>query len=79
MSCPWYRRAPFRHHGRSVIGALCAYELIALPQRTPLPTISEVVNRHRPLGVVLLTLLGHHWFVELVEIAVEEAVEESSQ
>lgn len=74
----WYRRPPFRHHGRTIIAALCGYELLALPERSPLPTISEVVNRHRLLGVMLLGLLGHHWFVELVETAVEEAVEDAA-
>lgn len=31
--------------GRSVIAAGCLYELAALPERSPLPTITEIVKR----------------------------------
>lgn len=72
-TCPWFRRPPFRHHGRKIIAGLCGYELLALPRRSPFPTISEFVNRRRWVGVALIALLGQHWFLELVEDAVEEA------
>lgn len=40
----------------------CGYECIALV--TPLPTISELVKRRPPAGVVLLAMLAHHWYLE---------------
>lgn len=69
-----YRRPVFGRHGRKVVAVLCAYEVVAL--WVPwLPTISEVVKRWPLVGVLILALLGHHWFVEAVE-AVAELVEE---
>lgn len=58
----WHRRCLFGRHGRTVVLTACGYEVVALV--TPLPTISELVKRRPPLGVVLLLMLGHHWFVE---------------
>jgi hypothetical protein len=59
------RRPPLGRYGRMVVGALCAYEVVALT--TPLPTISNVVRSAPPVGYVLLALLAHHWFVEDIE------------
>lgn len=58
------RRPPFGRHGRKVVAFLCAYEVLALIPWTPVPTISELVNRFPVAGAVLLTLLGHHWYLE---------------
>lgn len=58
------RRALFGRHGRKVIGGLCGWELVALLPGSPVPTISALVERKRAVGVVLLGLLTHHWFVE---------------
>lgn len=44
---------------------LCAWELVALPRWSPIPTVSETVSRHPWFGFLLLALLAHHWFVEL--------------
>lgn len=41
--------------GRAIIAAGCLYELAALPERSPLPTITTLVRRarhHRVLRVV---------------------------
>lgn len=61
------RRPPFRHHGRKVIAAFCSYELASLVPKSPLPTISEMVRRRPVVGLMLLALLSHHWFLELEE------------
>ncbi len=53
--------------GQPLTAALCAYEAIALLPWVPLPTISEIVWRHPEAGLVLLGLLGHHWFIEKPE------------
>lgn len=50
--------------GPWVVRLLCGYELVALAPRSPLPTISTVVRRHPPVGVLLLGLLAQHWFLE---------------
>lgn len=75
-----WRNPPLRDHGKKVVGGLCTYELLALPDWSPLPTISELIQRHRDAGrrpagrlgyagagIALLGLLAHHWFVELVD------------
>lgn len=56
------RRSILGRHGRVVVTALCAYEVVAL--RTPPPTISQVVGKCPAVGVALIGLLAHHWFVE---------------
>lgn len=68
------RRPPFGRHGQKVVAFLCTWEVLALPERSPLPTLSEMVDRHHWFGWLLLALLGHHWFVEL-EGAVLSAVD----
>lgn len=55
-------RAAFPNHGRKIVAGLCTYEVAAL--FTQLPTLSELVRRRRLLGVGLLGLLAHHWFLE---------------
>lgn len=50
--------------GQPVVAALCTYEALALLPFVPLPTISEIVWRYPEVGVTLIGLLGHHWFVE---------------
>lgn len=62
MGAGWHRRCLFGRHGRTVVASLCAYEVVALA--SPLPTISELVKRRPPAGVVLLMLLAHHWYLE---------------
>lgn len=59
------RRPPFGRHGRKVVALLCAWELVALIPGSPIPTVSETVDRHPWFGVLLLGLLSHHWYVEL--------------
>jgi hypothetical protein len=59
------RRPPFGRHGKRVVALLCAYEVVAL--HTPLPTITAIVRQFPLLGVLLLALLAHHWFIELEE------------
>lgn len=67
-------RSPlFGRHGRKVVGLLCGYECVALV--TPLPTISELVKRYPLLGVALLALLGHHWFLEVEALVVADEAE----
>jgi len=58
------RRSPLGSHGRKVIAFLCAWELLALAPGSPVPTISQTVERYPLFGVLLLSLLAHHWFVE---------------
>lgn len=54
--------------GKIVIAAGCVYELAALPERSPLPTITTIVKRsHRhPYLRVLAWIWGGvwaaHWF-----------------
>lgn len=74
------RRPPFGRHGRTVIVAGCAYEILALLDPVPLPTISELVRRHPVVGVALLALLGQHFWLEDAEwvaaaLGLEAAVE----
>ncbi len=61
------RRPLFGRHGRVVVAVLCGWELVALTPGCPLPTLSQVVRSHPPVGVLLLGLLAHHWFVEAKE------------
>jgi len=58
------RRPLFGRHGRKVIAAVCAYEVAALPARSPLPTVSTLVARYPACGWLLLAALAHHWFLE---------------
>lgn len=55
-------------HGRKVVVVLCGWEIAALAPRSPLPTLSRVVQAHPSLGVLLIALLAHHWWVEVPEI-----------
>lgn len=55
-------RPVFGSRGREVIFGACGYEIVALI--SPLPTISELVKRHPTLGVTILLLLAHHWYLE---------------
>lgn len=60
-----HRRPPLRGHGATVVAVICAYELVALIDETPLPTISHVVENHRHgrlLGVALLAGFACHWW-----------------
>jgi hypothetical protein len=61
------RRPLFGAHGRKVVAFLCGWELVALVPGSPVPTISNVVDRHRWVGATLLFILGHHWFIEVAE------------
>lgn len=58
------RRALLGPAGPWVVRFLCGYELVALSGRTRLPTITEIVRMHPLVGVLLLTLLAQHWFLE---------------
>lgn len=58
------RRPALGPHGRKVIAGLCTWEIVALLPNSPIPTISATVEKKRVFGVVLLALLGHHWFIE---------------
>lgn len=60
----WYNRPLFGQHGQKVIAVLCAYEVVALHPAVPLPTLSDLVDKHPVLGWCFLAALGHHWFVE---------------
>jgi hypothetical protein len=68
MGLPTFRmpRTPalFGSHGRKVIAGLCGYECLALLPGSPLPTISELVDRYPIIGFVLLGALAHHWYIE---------------
>src|SRR5690606_35762015 len=57
-------RPAFSGHGRKVIAFFCGWEILAIIPGSPIPTISEVVDRHPWFGVVLLLALAHHWFLE---------------
>lgn len=59
------RQPVFGRHGRKVVAFLCTWELAALAPGSPIPTVSETVDRHPWFGLLLLLLLGHHWFFEL--------------
>lgn len=61
------RRPLFGRHGRKVVAGLCGWELVALLPGSPVPTISHTVNERKLLGVALLGMLAHHWYVELVD------------
>ena len=71
------RRALFGRHGRKIIAAFCLWEIVALMPGSPVPTISEVVDDHPGIGLALLAVLAHHWFVEAGEEAdfLDEMVE----
>lgn len=58
------RRALLGPAGPWVVRFLCGYELAALAPRSPLPPITTIVRRHPPLGVLLIGLLFHHFYVE---------------
>lgn len=62
------RRPAFGRHGRWVVAVCCTWELVALPQQSPVPTISETVDRHPWFGLILLGLLAHHWYLELEQV-----------
>lgn len=49
-------------HGTRIVATLCSYELIALPEGSPLPTISEVVSDHPVVGVAIIAALAYHWW-----------------
>lgn len=67
----------FGDHGRKVVVTLCSYEVVALIPQVPLPPITEMVKEWgvvgKVIGVGLLALLGHHFFIEKV---MEEIVDE---
>ena len=60
------RRALLGPLGPWVVRVLCAWELVALMPGSPVPTVSETVDRHPWFGLLLVGLLAHHWFVETV-------------
>lgn len=68
------RRSPFGPYGKVVVLGLCGYEVVAVGSGR-CPTLSYLVRKFPVLGWVLLTLLAHHWFVEEVVFAVEDALE----
>jgi hypothetical protein len=61
-------RPAFGRHGRKIVAALCAWELVALVPGSVVPTLSQTVRRSPAFGWSLLVLLAHHWFIEAVEV-----------
>lgn len=69
-----------RGRGATVVSLICAYELVALIDETPLPTISHIVEHHRHgrlIGAALLAGFACHWWAhwggaELAEAVVDE-------
>lgn len=57
------RRPLFGRAGPFVVAAGCGWELVGLVS-SHVPTVSQAVRRRPVLGVVLIGLLAHHWFVE---------------
>ncbi len=72
---PRLRQPLFGRHGKGVVAFFCGWELIALAPGSPVPTLSETVKRAPVVGVVIMGLLAHHWFVEAAEL-VEQIVDE---
>lgn len=70
------RRSPLGPYGRKVVAGLCAWEIVALAPKSPVPTISETVDKFPPFGLVLLALLTHHWYIEGGLVALGEALGE---
>lgn len=60
----WVRRPPLRGYGQATVATLCAYELAALPEWSPLPTITSIVRRHWWVGALLLVEGFHHFYIE---------------
>lgn len=63
----------FGRHGKKVVIALCGWEILALTA-LPIPTLSATVRRYPSVGWLILGLLGHHWFLEAAELAVDVIV-----
>lgn len=57
---PWYRhRIPL---GGPIVAVFCFYEVFALTfNRT---TISDMAQKYPAVGVLLITALAQHWFLE---------------
>ncbi|MFZ5863027.1 MAG: hypothetical protein ACOYXR_09335 [Nitrospirota bacterium] len=58
-----YRRPLLGRFGPYIVAGVCGYELAALAV-DGVPTVSDMVRRHPLLGVGVLVMLAHHWFVE---------------
>lgn len=72
---PALRRPVLGRHGKPVVAFFCGWELLALTPGSPVPTLSETVKRFPVLGIAIMSLLAHHWFVEAAEL-VEQIVDE---
>lgn len=52
----------FEGQGTKIVATLCTYELLALPEESPLPTISTIVEEHPVVGVGIILALAYHWW-----------------
>lgn len=52
----------FIRHGRKIVAGACTWELVGLVPGSPVPTISEVVEREPWFGGVILVGLAWHWW-----------------
>lgn len=72
-------RPPLAGRGHIVVAGICIYELAALPKRSPLPTISHIIETRRHgwcLGVAMLAGFACHWWVRFGEPIVEGVLDE---
>ena len=73
------RRPLFGRYGHAVVAGLCAYEVVAIvsgrAKNVPeLPTLTALGRRHPSLKWALSGALAHHFHLERVVAAVEEAL-----
>jgi hypothetical protein len=52
----------FEGQGTRIVAVLCTYELVALPEDSPVPTISEIVEEHPAVGIAIIAALAYHWW-----------------
>lgn len=71
---PWWRRPPFGPHGQKVVAIGCVWEVLALIDGVPIPTISETVSKRPWFGWFVLGLLAHHWWLEAEEALFDDIV-----
>lgn len=50
-----------------MVAALCGWELAAIHKASPVPTLSAMVKRYPVVGMLLLVLLTHHWYLEVTD------------